>query len=182
MDKPLWGLRIQAPFGAVGIGTGTWAVLASIPVGTCACGAEGPMASIGPLALGAKGCVERLHCFAQGAADWRSGSRWRIISALCPVHPFPLRGTSPQGETRDMKRKTGESYASCTTPAFPPLVAGATTFPPQVGALWMLSHGVMSLQESIERFILSPGWGKVRRSRIRGSRAAANHQNASYAI
>ena len=129
MDKPLWGLRIQAPFGAVGIGTGTWAVLASIPVGTCACGAEGPMASIGPLALGAKGCVERLHCFAQGAADWRSGSRWRIISALCPVHPFPLRGTSPQGETRDMKRKTGESYASCTTPAFPPLVAGATTLP-----------------------------------------------------
>ena len=24
------------------------------------------------------------------------------------------------------------------------------------GALWMLSHGAMSLQESIERFILSP--------------------------
>ena len=56
---------------------------------------------------------------------------------------------------------------------FPPLVAGATTFPPrweachwilgrlrlpanpvplppQAGALWMLSHGAMSLQESIE--------------------------------
>ena len=31
-------------------------------------------------------------------------------------------------------------------------------------------------------FILSPGWGKVRRSRIRGSRVAANHQNAYYAI
>jgi hypothetical protein len=41
----------------------------------------------------------------------------------------------------------------------PPLVAVATTFPPQAGALWMLSHGAMSLQESIERFILSPGWG-----------------------
>ena len=42
--------RVQAPFGAVGIGaeTGTWAVLSSIPEG--ACGAEGPMASIGPLA------------------------------------------------------------------------------------------------------------------------------------
>ncbi len=48
--------------------------------------------------------------------------------------------------------------------------------------LWMLSHGAMSLQESIERFILSPGWGEVRRSRIRGSRVAANHQNAYYAI
>ena len=64
---------VQAPFGAVGIGT--WAVLSSIPEGACACGAEGPMASIGPPALGAKGCVERLHRFAQGAADWRSGKR-----------------------------------------------------------------------------------------------------------
>ena len=57
----------------------------------------------------------------------------------------------------------------------PPLVAGATTFPPrweachlilsrlrlpanqvplppQAGALWMLSHGAMSLQESIETY------------------------------
>ena len=34
------------------------------------------------------------------------------LSVLCPVHPFPLRGTSPQGETRDMERKTGESYTS----------------------------------------------------------------------
>ncbi len=41
---------VQAPFGAVGIGIGTWAALSSIPEGTCACGAEGPMASIGPLA------------------------------------------------------------------------------------------------------------------------------------
>ena len=62
MDKPLWGLRVQAPFGAVGIGTG--AVLSGIPVGACACGAEGRMASIGPLALGAKGCFR----FTQGAA------------------------------------------------------------------------------------------------------------------
>ena len=51
-----------------------------------------------------------------------------------------------------------------------------------VVGLWMLSHVAMSLQESIEQFILSPGWGKVRRSRIRGSRVAANHQNAYYAI
>ena len=150
------GLEGSGACGAVGIGTGTWAVLSRIPEGACACGAEGPMASIGPLALGAKGCGERLHRFAQGAADWRSGPRWTILSVLCPVHPFPLRGNSPQGETRDMKRKTGESYASCTTPAFPPLVANATTFPPQAGALWVLSHGAMSLQESIERPILPP--------------------------
>ena len=64
----------------------------------------------------------------------------------------------------------------------PPLVPYGTPFPHFVVGLWMLSHGAMSLQESIERFILSPGWGKVRRSRIRGSRVAANHQNAYYAI
>ena len=44
--------------------------------------------------------VFAVHRSARGAADWRSGPRWSIISALCPVHPFPLRGTSPQGETR----------------------------------------------------------------------------------
>ena len=70
---------------------------------------------------------------------------------------------------------TGEEMQS-------PFGGYATTFPPQAGALWMLSHGAMSLQESIERFILSPGWGKVRRSRIRGSRVAANHQNAFHVI
>ena len=165
------------PYGAVGIGT--WAVLSSIPEGACACGAEGHMASIGPPALGAKGCVERLRptgetthydlCVAGAPANHvrcaslRSGGRRLAVRTAMdhpigalPVHPFPLRGNSPQGETRDMKRKTGESYASCTTPAFPPLVANATTFPPQAGALWVLSHGAMSLQESIERPILPP--------------------------
>ena len=63
----------------------------------------------------------------------------------------------------------------------PLLVAGTTTFPP-VGGLWMLSHGVMSLQKSMEPFILSPGWGTVRRSRIRGSRVAANYQNAFHDV
>ena len=42
MDKPLLGLRVQALFGAVGIGTG--AVLSRIPEGACACGAEGRIA------------------------------------------------------------------------------------------------------------------------------------------
>ena len=42
-------------------------MLSGIPEGACACGAEGRMASIGPSALGAKGCVERLRRFAQGA-------------------------------------------------------------------------------------------------------------------
>ena len=34
----------------------------------------------------------------------------------------------------------------------PPLVANATTFLPQAGALWVLSHGAMSLQESVETY------------------------------
>ncbi len=34
----------------------------------------------------------------------------------------------------------------------PPLVAGATTFPPQAVGLWVLSHGAMPLQESIETY------------------------------
>ena len=90
------GLEGSGAFGAVGIGAWTWAVLSGIPEGACACGAEGHMASIGPPALGAKGCVERLRptgktthydlCVAgapanhvrcaslrSGAADWRSG-------------------------------------------------------------------------------------------------------------
>ena len=57
------GLEGSGTFGAVGIGTGTGAVLSSIPEGACAFGAEGHMASIGPPALGAKGCVRS----AQGA-------------------------------------------------------------------------------------------------------------------
>ncbi len=55
-----------------------------------------------------------------GAADWRSGPRWGVKSALCLVHPFPLRGTSPQGETRSMEEKDSESYTSRTISAFSP--------------------------------------------------------------
>ena len=33
MDMPLWGLKVQAPFGAVGIEAGLWAVLSGIPEG-----------------------------------------------------------------------------------------------------------------------------------------------------
>ena len=64
------GIGIEVGFGiGIGIGIGIGAVLSGISVGACACGAEGRMASIGPPALGAKGCVR----FAQGAADWQSG-------------------------------------------------------------------------------------------------------------
>ena len=60
-----------------------------------------------------------LSPFAQGAADWRSGPRWSILSVLCPVHPFPLRGTSPQGETRDMREKQRVIYFTYHFGVFP---------------------------------------------------------------
>ena len=41
-EHALSGVRVQAPFGAVGIGIG--AVLSGIPEGACACGAEGRIA------------------------------------------------------------------------------------------------------------------------------------------
>ncbi len=123
-------------------------------------GAYGIHRASGP--MDAKGCVARLHptgktthyilCvapllqnvfavhrFAQGAADWRSGPRWSIISVLCPVHPFPLRGTSPQGETRDMREKTASHILQVPFRRFPPLVAGATTFPP----CWEACHTIL---------------------------------------
>ena len=58
--------------------------------------------------------------------------RVSILSAYL-VHPFPLRGTSPQGETRDMRKKQRVIYFRYHFGVFPPLVAGATTFPPQFG-------------------------------------------------
>ena len=44
----------------------------------------------------------------------------------------------------------------------------ATTFPPQAGALWMLSHGAMSLQESIETYSAPLNRGKSGAARIGG--------------
>ena len=40
---------------------------------------------------------------------------------------LPLRGISPQGETRSMERKNRESYISCTIPQFPPLVVSVAS-------------------------------------------------------
>ena len=44
------------------------------------------------------------------------------VSHRCsaPYTLLPLRGISPQGETRRMERKNRESYISCTIPQFPP--------------------------------------------------------------
>ena len=75
--------------------------------------------------------VFAVHRFAQGAADWRSGPRWSIISVLCPVHPFattwhfPSRGNERYGE------KNRASYTSRTISAFSPLVVNAVSQSPE---------------------------------------------------
>ena len=104
------------------------------------------------------------------------------IGAL-PCTPFPASRDFP---SRGNEKYGGERqrviYFTYHFGVFPLWWLAPPPFPPQAGALWMLSYGVMSLQESIERPILPPEQGEVRRSRIRGSRAAANHRNGYFAI
>ena len=92
--------------------------------------------------------------------------RVSILSAYL-VHPFPLRGTSPrweachwirgsrgspmnpvplppQGETRDMRGKTVSHILHVPFRRFPPLVAGATTFPPLRGGTIKLRKAIFS--------------------------------------
>ncbi len=63
----------------------------------------------------------------------------------------PNNRASPEGKQADL---------ATLEEVFPPFGGWRHHLPPHfVVGLWMLSHGTMSLQESIERFILSPGWG-----------------------
>ena len=111
--------------GAVGIGTGTWAALTGIPEEACACGAEGRMASIGPPALGAKGCVERLHptgetthydlCVAGAPANHvrcaslRSGGR-RLAVRTAMDHPIGALPRTPFPAAREFPSRGNEKY------------------------------------------------------------------------
>ena len=104
------------------------------------------------------------------------------IGAL-PRTPFPAAREFPSRGNERYEGKNSESYTSRTIPVFSPFggwrhhlarweachwIRGSRGSPmnpvplppPQAGALWMLSLGAMSLQESIERPILPPeqGW------------------------
>ena len=52
---------------------------------------------------------------------------------VLPRTPFPASRDFPSRGNERYEGKNGESYTSCTIPEFPPLVAGATTFPPLRG-------------------------------------------------
>ena len=181
------------------------------------------MASIGPPALGAKGCVERLHptgetthydlCVAGAPANHvrcaslRSGGRRLAVRIMMECHfcalprtPFPAsRDFAPVGSmsldsrvawlpyesssfatSRGNERyegKNSESYTSGTISAFSPFGGWRHHL-----ARWEACHLILSrlrlLANRVTRFPVE----KVRRSRIRGSRVAADHQNAYHAI
>ena len=114
------------------------------------------MASIGPPALGAKGCVERLHptgetthydlCVAGAPANHvrcaslRSGGR-RLAVRIAIEHPIGTLPRTPLPASRDFPSRGNEGYGEKNRQVIyfmyhsgiPPLVAGATTFPPQFG-------------------------------------------------
>ena len=130
------------------------------------------------------------------------------VSYLCsaPYTLLPLRGISPQGETRSMEEKNSESYTSRTISAFSPFGGWRHHLPPtswwDYGCLAMepwasagkhraicsvprmgwqgntIRKGAKRPENRVTRFPVE----KVRRSRIRGSRVAANQQNAYHAI
>ena len=106
------------------------------------------------------------------------------VSNRCsaPYTLLPLRGISPQGETRNLRRKT-ESHILHVPLRHSPFGGWRHHLSPASGGTITRAYCRAIYEENVSRcFILSPGWGKVWRSRIRGSRTAANHQNAYHAI
>ena len=93
------------------------------------------MASIEPSALGAKGCVEGLHRFAQGG-------RWSPFKKKGRQYDKTIQPGYRPKENKPNSLCSLENHTTVLTgdgKAAPPLVAGATTFPPMQGALWVLS-------------------------------------------
>ena len=106
MDKPLWGLRVQAPFGAVGIGTG-WCFPVFPKVDT-------------PYGQALTG----LRVQAPFGA--------RVLSFVCcaPDHGFsPQSGLVQRGVLYAAWGSENHTTALRARKCIPPLVAGATTLP-----------------------------------------------------
>ena len=115
MDKPLWGLRVQAPYGAR---------------------------------------VQKVQKVQRVVAGRL------LIDRRRPLMKKTYNRLAGVGKQANRPGGRGN--------AFPLWWLAPPPFPLFEGALWVLSNGAMSLQEGIERFILSLGWGKVRRSWIGG--------------
>ena len=144
------------------------------------------MASIGPPALGAKGCVERLHptgetthydlCVAGAPANHvrcaslRSGGRRLAVRktieyqiGALPCTPFPAVREFPSRGNERYEGKNSESYTSGTISAFSPFGGWRHHL-----ARWEACHLILSrlrlLANRVTRFPVE----KVRRSRIGG--------------
>ena len=94
------GLEGSSAFGAVGIGTG--AVLSRIPEGTCTCGAEGPMASIGPVGPRCQGLCRKV-------ASLRSGGH-RLAVRIAMENHIGAMPRTPFPASRDFPSRGNERY------------------------------------------------------------------------
>ena len=127
------------------------------------------------------GCTANMIC-----ASLRSGGRRLAVRTVMehpigalPRTPFPASRDFPSRGNERYEGKNSESYTSRTISVVPPFggwrhhlypkgsvsldfrvavlpYKSSSLATPQAGALWMLSHGAMSLQESMERPILPP--------------------------
>ena len=97
------------------------------------------------------------------------------MSYLCsaPYTLLPLRGISPQGETRDMREKTASRILHVPFWRFPPLVADATTFPPlkrwDYGCLAMELRGAVMIahKKAVKMVVLKfHSWNELLKSSI----------------
>ena len=116
-----------------------------------------------------------LLCIAslRGAAYWRSGPRWSILSVLCPVHPFPLRGTSPQGGTRDMREKTASHILHVPLRCFPLWWLAPPPFPRKRGHNKAPRFHLFISGSTISTGCSSPARGGSPAQRERGASAAS---------
>ena len=86
-----------------------------------------------------------------------------------PRTPFPASRDFPSRGNERYEEKNRGVICFMYYSSISPFGGWRHHLPPHfVVGLWMLNHGAMSLQESIERFILPPEQGEVRRSRIGG--------------
>ncbi len=125
MDKPLWGLRVQAPSARSGSGPGLGRCLPVFPkVDTPLRAGDG---AAGPLALGAKGSAcDRL----------RLTGGLRALALGSYIVSLRWRGTAPSGAI-SYAAFGGENHTTALAgeEMHPPLVPYGTTFPRKRGTM-----------------------------------------------
>ena len=165
------GLEGSGACGAVGIGTGCFPVFPKVdtPYGQALTGLR-VQAPFGARVLWSVCCAPD-HGFSPQSGLVQRGVLYAAWGS--ENHTTALTGEemkSPFGGWRHHLAPVGSMSLDSRVAALPYESSSFAT-PAKAVGLWVLSNGAMSLQKSMEPFILSPGWGKVRRSRIRGGAA-----------